>query len=76
MIRLFRSSAEKELDGIIAEIRINLQNNYKEPAHNARRRLGERTEELHASGKLKEDAYLRYKKIFDEFTEMMRDYHH
>ena len=57
MFRLFRPSAEKELDNIIDEIRINLQNNYKEPAHNARRRLGERTEALHAEGKLKEEAH-------------------
>ena len=76
MFRLFRPSAEKELDGIIAEIRINLQNNYKEPAHNARRRLGERTEELHASGKLKEASYLKYRRIFEEYTEMMQNYHH
>ncbi len=76
MFRLFRTSAEKELDNIIDEIRINLQNNYKEPAHNARRRLGERTEELHAEGKLKEEAYQRYHRTFEEYTEMMKNYHH
>ena len=32
--------------------------------------------QLHASGQLGEDAYRRYKKIFEEYSLTMRNYHH
>lgn len=72
----FRSRAEKELDGIIEEIEINLSNNYKDVAHDARRRLGRRVEELWAEGKLKEKSYRAYRARFETYTQVMKDYHH
>ena len=47
MFRIFRSKAEKELDGIIAELQQYLANNYKDQAHAARERLHARASELH-----------------------------
>lgn len=73
---LFRSKAEKELDSILAELKADLENNYKDAAHDARKKLGNRCEALRAEGKLKEKAYLRYKQLFDEYTESMKNYHH
>ncbi len=73
---LFASRAVRELEGIIREIEINLSNNYKEPAHNARKKLGERTEALFAAGKLSEKAYRRFHTEYERYTEMMKDYRH
>ena len=73
---IFRSKAEKELDSIAAELQAYLENNYKDAAHDQRKKLGERCEVLYAEGKLKEKAYLGYKKLYEEYTEKMKDYHH
>lgn len=75
-MKLFRSAAEKELDNLIDEMKINLANNYKSTAHAARIKLGERCEVLHHEGKLKDADYTKYRAIFDEYTEMLKDYHH
>ncbi len=75
-MRLFKSKAEKELDNIIKDIDINLSNNYKEPAHNARAKLASRTAELLKSKRINEDTYKRYMQIYEKYTVMMRDYHH
>ena len=75
-MNLFRSKAEKELDSILADLKAYLENNYKDAAHDARKKLGERCEALYADGKLKEKAYLRYKKLFEEYTISMKNYHH
>ena len=73
---LFKSKAERELDAVIAEINVNLENNYKSVAHDARKRLGERVETLYAEGKLAERDYLAYRRIYEDYTEKMKDYHH
>ena len=73
---LFKSKAERELEGILAELRANLENNYKSTAQAARERLGERCETLFREGKLKEKTYLKYKKLYEEYSLSMRNYHH
>lgn len=73
---LFRSKAVRRLDAIIDEIKINLSNNYKEPAHIARKKLISEIEMFHDTGKLSEKEYAQYKTIAGEYTEMMKDYHH
>ncbi len=75
-MRLFRSKALKELDDILFEINVNLENNYKSTAHAARQRLGERVEALWQEGKLKEKDYLAYRRKYETYTNMMKDYHH
>ena len=74
--KIFRSRAEKELDGIIDEIDINLANNYKSVAHANREKLARRADELFAAGKLKPETYKQYKVYFEMYSEMMKDYHH
>ena len=53
---LFKSKYEKELDGIIADINMNMNNNYKDNAQAGLRRFDERLEELLLQGLLKEKA--------------------
>lgn len=75
-MKLFRSKAEKLLDSIIDEIKVNLENNYKSTAHDARRKLGETIEALRAAGQLDNKLYKQYRGIYEDFTEKMKDYHH
>ena len=75
-MKLFRSQAEKLLDSIIDEIKVNLENNYKSTAHDARRKLGETIEALRAAGQLDDRLYKQYRGIYEDFTEKMKDYHH
>lgn len=67
---------KRELDGIIAELKINLANNYKEPAHKARERLAERTGQLYAQGRISDKTREKYMRIYEEYSLMMKDYHH
>ena len=71
-----KRSAKKELDAILAEVKINLANNYKSVAHDKRRLLGERVEALNSEGKLTEKDYHFYRAQYETFTEVMKDYHH
>jgi len=73
---LFRSKAVRELDSIIDDIKINLSNNYKEPAHKARLRLGQRCQELYEQKRISEKEYKKYMTVYEEYTVMMKDYHH
>ena len=68
--------AKKELDGIIHEIDVNLANNYKSVAHENRKKLIERTEALYAGGALKDKDYSEYRKRYETYTQVMKDYHH
>ena len=73
---LFRSKAQKELDFILQELKNFLSNNYKDQAHNCRKLLGQRAEELYAEGKLKRSQYLKYREIYQRYTSLMENYHH
>ncbi len=75
-MKLFRTKAEKELDMLIFELQQNLENNYKSVAQDYKIKLGERLERLFSEGKLKEKAYLHYRRVYDAYTEKMRNYHH
>lgn len=75
-IKLFRSKAERELEAILDELRANLENNYKSTAQAAREKLGRRCEELHEAGELSEEAYKKYRNLFEEYSLKMRNYHH
>ena len=61
---LFKSKYEKELDGIIADINMNMNNNYKDNAQAGLRRFDERLEELLLQGLLKEKAAGEYKEHY------------
>lgn len=72
----FRSRAVKELDALIEEMKQYLQNNYKSLAHDARIKLGERTEQLRQEGKLTEKEYKKYAAVYKTYTERLANYHH
>lgn len=73
---LFRSKGERELESIVESMKINLSNNYKEPAHKDRQKIKERAEELYKNGKIKESVYKKYTRIYEEYTIKLKDYRH
>lgn len=73
---LFKSKYEKELDGIIADINMNMNNNYKDNAQAGLRRFDERLEEMLLQGLLKEKAAGEYKRQLSSFKEKMNGYTH
>ncbi len=75
-MKLFRSRAEKELDGYIAELKQFLANNYKDQAHAMREKLHTRASALHDAGKLNDERYAAYEKIYETYTEQMKNYNH
>ena len=72
----FKSKGEKELESIVFELQMNLENNYKDSAHNARKRLLLRCGELLANKKISRKTYDKYVRIYNEYTEKMKNYHH
>lgn len=65
-----------ELDQSLNDLKINLENNYKDLAHDALRQLHEKLEKFHSEGSIKDKDYNKYKKIADEYSIRLRNYHH
>ncbi|MEZ3462686.1 MAG: hypothetical protein K1W23_11155 [Lachnospiraceae bacterium] len=77
MFHFFRKAGTvKELDRIIAELNMNMQNNYKDAAQDALRELEEKFSELTAQGALNESQRTSYASILDEFKTKLKSYSH
>lgn len=64
------------MDFILQELQNFLSNNYKDRAHDCRKLLGQRAEELYAEGKLTKAQYHRYREQYRKYSDLMKDYHH
>lgn len=73
---MFGKKKNTELDGILNDLKINLENNYKDLAWDALRRLHATLESKKQDGTIKEKDYLKYKAIADDYTKRMENYHH
>lgn len=73
---MLKRSVRLELDGILNELKMNLANNYKDLAHDALKKLHSTLDEYYNSGVMKEKDYNKYKKIADDYSSRMADYHH
>lgn len=58
------------------DLKINLENNYKDLAHDALKELQKTLEEYKDSGELKERDYLKYKQTANDYAMRMMNYHH
>lgn len=76
MLPWFKSAAVKELEQLVFDVQQNLENNYKDAAQQARVRLGNRLEELHTAGALKDKEYRRFSVLYTEYSAKMTGYHH
>ena len=73
---LFKSKAEKELDGIIQRLEMNMSNNYKDNAQDDLKELEATLDALRASGGIKPGALAKYEGILGELKEKMKGYSH
>lgn len=73
---MLKRNVRVELDSILNDLRINLENNYKDLAHDALKKLHETLDDYLKNGTLKEKDYKKYKKIADDYSKRMADYHH
>ncbi len=73
---LFKSKAEKELDGIIQRLEMNMSNNYKDNAQDDLKELEATLDALRSSGGIKPGPLAKYEGILGEFKERMKGYSH
>ncbi len=73
---LFKSKAEKELDGIISCLEMNMSNNYKDAAISDYNELEIKYNELISLGKIKDKTLSKYEAILDGYKEKLNGYSH
>lgn len=73
---MFTNKVHKAIDLQINDLKLYLENNYKDLAIEALRESITLVESCYEEGKLKERGYKKYKKILDDYTLNMKDYNH
>lgn len=73
---MIKRAIKNEIEAVLKELQMNLANNYKDNAHDALRKLHAILETDLQNGSLKEKDYHKYKKIADEYSMKMANYHH
>ncbi len=68
----FKSRYEKELDGIIQRIEMNMSNNYKDNAKEGLRELEQSLNQFKEDGSLKRKSVKRYEDILATFQQRMQ----
>ncbi len=77
MFQFFKKAgAVKELDRIIAELNMNMQNNYKDAAQEALRELEQKLSEMTAANTLSENQKASYTSVLDEYKVRLKSYSH
>lgn len=73
---LFKSKAEKELDGIILRMEMNLSNNYKDNAQDNLKEFEQAFAKMKEAGVLKQKAASKYEGILSDYREKLKGYSH
>lgn len=73
---MFGNKKNVEIETILTDLKMNLENNYKDLARDALRRLHSTLEAKKNDGSIKEKEYIKYKTIADDYTKRMENYHH
>ena len=73
---MIKRKIKQDLEGKLNELKINLENNYKDLAHDALKELQKTLDAYKESGELKEKDYLKYKQTADHYAMRMANYHH
>ena len=71
-----KAKSAKELERIVAEITMNMQNNYKDAAQSAFKELEQRFHELAEAGELSETQKSEYSVKIATFKERLKAYSH
>ena len=72
----FKSKEEKELDGIIKRLEMNMSNNYKDNTQDNLKELEAAMDGFRASGKMKPAIQAKYEDILAGYKEKMKGYSH
>lgn len=75
-MRLFMSKMEKELEGIIQRLEMNMSNNYKDNAQDNLKELEATINAFRTSGSIKGTVLKKYENILGEYKEKMKGYSH
>lgn len=70
------SIAYKEMEKLLNDIQINLENNYKDLAIEARNVAEERMAQMKTGGQISDKEYKKLKERLDSYTQRMVGYHH
>lgn len=73
---MIKRSVKSELEGLVYDLVLNLENNYKDLAHEALNKLHTTLDDYLQKGLLKEKDYRKYKQIADYYSAKLVDYHH
>lgn len=73
---MVKRAIKKEIEAKQKELKMNLENNYKDLAHTALKELIDILEKYKASGDLKEKDYHKYRAEADHYAVRMQNYHH
>lgn len=73
---MLKRGIRMELDNLLKDLQMNLENNYKDLAHDALKKLQITLDTYKDNGAMKEKDYLKYKKIADDYSKRMENYHH
>lgn len=73
---MIKRQIRMELDRIQNELKMNLENNYKDLAHDALLEFHNTLESYKENGSIKEKDYLKYKTIANDYSKKMEHYHH
>lgn len=71
-----KSAEEKAIEQEIQDMKLYLENNYKDLAIGARKKALELVNEAYASGKLKKSSYQKYSELLEHYTKQMSHYNH
>lgn len=73
---MMKRNIKQQLNAKLAEMNMNLANNYKDLAHDALKELDRMVEDFKASGDLKEKDYQKMRRMVDDYKRKLADYHH
>lgn len=73
---MVKRKIKQDLEGKLNELKMNLENNYKDLARTALKEYQELVAQYYDAGELKEKDYKKYKQIADEYAMRMLNYHH
>ena len=73
---LFKNTIKKQIELQINDLKLYLENNYKDLAIQARKDAIALVEQSYKNKQINEKTYLKYQKQLGEYTEQMKDYNH
>lgn len=73
---LFKNKIKKQIELQINDLKLYLENNYKDLAIQARKDAIALVEQSYKNKQINEKNYLKYQKQLGEYTEQMKDYNH